>query len=513
MPDSAKNRTFHDSASPVGSDRPRRHGGFAEAGLKFFRQPADQTHGKAARRAPSRGRKSRLTLFEPVSEAFLKTAAEVADGPGAQPADGPVAGDSAELGARPADGTPELAPPATDAPHDARKHDNILPLLGLLAQSDEERSVSLDKGDKEKADKEKTDKEKAEKESQREIARLRHLLEEQRRAMLQAIETLAELETQLNQTRGQLSSAQVELERKKSQYAAAPPKEVRQNMASQSAEIATLRASLQQTEKQLARMRHIREAEQRKAAHRVDEMAVELASVQAKARQQAGFRGRSGWLTPLLAVLTGSVLIIGALTWYQRGAVRAGSGEVRAGSGEVRAGSGENPMGSAENPSSAEAATVARGVTGAVAAGSAVTTIATGSVRTSAAGANPGAAPGTGPVSAGHAAAGGIAGSGMTSIAALRRARTTPAGRTPLPVSSGRADFSGALDRLDYALQAFPGVKPETVLHAVYQSNRQCALLWNEGHPALIYGGGSSASKDSLASALSHCADAIENLR
>lgn len=410
-----------------------------------------------------------------------------------------MAGDSAELGARPADGTPELAPPATDVPHDARKHDNILPLLGLLAQSDEERSVSLDKGDKEKADKEKTDKEKAEKESQREIARLRHLLEEQRRAMLQAIETSAELETQLNQTRGQLSSAQVELERKKSQYAAAPPKEVRQNMASQSAEIATLRASLQQTEKQLARMRHIREAEQRKAAHRVDEMAVELASVQAKARQQAGFRGRNGWLTPLLAVLTGSVLIIGALSWYQRGAVRAGSGE--------------NPMGAAENPSSAEAATVARGVTGAVAAGSAVTTIATGSVLTSAAGANPGAAPGTGPVSAGHVAAGGIAGSGMTSIAALRRARTTPAGRTPLPVSSGRADFSGALDRLDYALQAFPGVKPETVLHAVYQSNRQCALLWNEGHPALIYGGGSSTSKDSLASALSHCADAIENLR
>jgi hypothetical protein len=50
------------------------------------------------------------------------------------------------------------------------------------------------------------------------------------------------------------------------------------------------------------------------------------------------------------------------------------------------------------------------------------------------------------------------------------------------------------------------------VLRAVYRNNKECALVWNGGHPALLFGGG-AVGTNSLASTISQCAHAIEQLR
>jgi len=287
------------------------------------------------------------------------------------------------------------------------------------------------------------------------------MLEEQRRATLQAIHSSAELEKQLNQVRTELSVAQTELDKKKSLYASRP-KDGRQSFSNQAAEIATLRAGLYQAEKQFAREHQIRETESKQASRKVSELAVELAAVHAHSEPRPSFWRRGAWRTALIAVATCAVGVIGAAAYNHHDSASPVA-SLATGASSVNESSANGP-----------------GVTKSGAAERFIADIK-----------RPAATP---------------------DPAALHRVQGEIDGKNTPQASWNHADFSGALDRLDTALLGFPGVKPESVLRAVYRNSKQCALLWNEGHPALLYGTG-PMGQDGLASAVSRCAEAVERLR
>ena len=102
---------------------------------------------------------------------------------------------------------------------------------------------------------------------------------------------------------------------------------------------------------------------------------------------------------------------------------------------------------------------------------------------------------------------------------------TTPAPRvlpaaTPHPVSASsltasQRGFQGALSSLNNALGNFPDRSPEDVFAEVRHRMAKtepsiCAFQWNNGQPALLYGGG--AKTVSIASSLGRCAQAVESL-
>jgi hypothetical protein len=104
--------------------------------------------------------------------------------------------------------------------------------------------------------------------------------------------------------------------------------------------------------------------------------------------------------------------------------------------------------------------------------------------------------------------------SGEIPLPVRRRAgKQSPAG----PSSSNEPTFTKSLDRLTHALSAFPGQDPQAVLLAVSlkqssADNKVCSFAWNDGQPSLLLGSGKSKG-DSLSSALSQCADAVEHFR
>jgi hypothetical protein len=72
--------------------------------------------------------------------------------------------------------------------------------------------------------------------------------------------------------------------------------------------------------------------------------------------------------------------------------------------------------------------------------------------------------------------------------------------------------FAGGMNRLNGALAAFPDRRPEDILREIHRKAASrdpsvCAFEWNNGQPALLYGG---AGKLTLAATVDKCADAIE---
>ncbi len=279
------------------------------------------------------------------------------------------------------------------------------------------------------------------------------MLEEQKRATQQALQSSTQLENQLDEARNELSTSK----KARRQYAAGP-KGGRTNLSSNAAEIATLRSSLYQAEQHLEREHHIREHEARQAKAKVTELAGELAAVH---EEQAGISASTrshwrGWRRIAAVAAVGAVTVVGTLIYELR------------------------------QPASPNASAAPAGVES---AGSAPAVLAPAS------GAPPLAAGVTTPA-------------GIPELAALHRTRKSI--DTPSRVNADEKDFGGAVDRLDNALAAFP--QPEAVLRAVYKNSKDCALVWNDGHPALIFGGDKGGTI-SLAETMSQCAHAIEKLR
>ncbi len=287
-------------------------------------------------------------------------------------------------------------------------------------------------------------------ESQAELEYLKQMLAQQRRTALEAQRASSELEKQLDDARTELSAAKGEVAKTKTEYRAAP-KAARQVFSNQAAEIATLRAGLYQAEKQLAREHQIRETEAKKASRKVDELTIELAVVQQAGTniQTQGFWSRGRKLIIASAAVAAAVL---AAVLYSQLPTLPPNAQAPDGrpSGTLQA--------TVTVPSRTDTSTSPDG-----------------------------------------------------SPATLVRRMGRPAENRPPPSAGKSGDFTHALDQLDNALQAFPGVKPEEVLRAVYRNNKECALVWNDGHPSLLFGSGALGA-DSLASTLAQCAKAVEKL-
>jgi hypothetical protein len=80
-------------------------------------------------------------------------------------------------------------------------------------------------------------------------------------------------------------------------------------------------------------------------------------------------------------------------------------------------------------------------------------------------------------------------------------------------VSVGPREFQVAMGRLNNALANFNGRNPEDILNDVRHASHDatvCAFQWNDGQPALLYGGKNVGI--SLASSLNRCAQAVESV-
>jgi hypothetical protein len=82
----------------------------------------------------------------------------------------------------------------------------------------------------------------------------------------------------------------------------------------------------------------------------------------------------------------------------------------------------------------------------------------------------------------------------------------------PKPDPATPHDFTGSLSRLDSALGAFSGQKPEDVLRRVHLANAAkgisvCSFEWNNGEPSLQFG---EKVGTELGSAMTECAEAVE---
>ena len=290
----------------------------------------------------------------------------------------------------------------------------------------------------------------------KELQQLRQMLEEQKRATLEAIQSSTQLENQLNEARDELITTQTEIVKVRKQYAAGP-KGGRQDLSSNAGEIATLRASLYQAEQHLEREHNIREHEARQAKAKVSKLAGELAAVQEGHPEisPSAFSYWRGWRRIAAITAAAAVAVIGAIVYELR------------------------PPGS-QTESSAPADIAPANSAPAAAA----------------------------PVSnSPPLAAGIITPAGIPELAALHPTRKID---PPPPGAAAGQDFGGAVDRLENALSAFP--QPEAVLRAVYKNSKECALVWNDGHPALLFGSDKGGSI-SLATTMSQCAHAIEQLR
>lgn len=289
-------------------------------------------------------------------------------------------------------------------------------------------------------------------ESQAELEYLKQMLAQQRRTALEAQRASSELEKQLDDARTELSAAKGEVAKTKTEYRAAP-KAARQVFSNQAAEIATLRAGLYQAEKQLAREHQIRETEAKKASRKVNELTIELAVVQQAGANipTPGFWKRRRGRKLILASAAVAAAVLAAVLYSQLPTLRPNE---------------EAPDGRPPGTLQAAVSVPSRTDTNTSPDGSPATPV--------------------------------------------RRLGRSAENRPP-PSTGKSGDFSHALDQLDYALQAFPGVKPEEVLRAVYRSNKECALVWNDGHPSLLFGSGALGA-DSLASTLAQCAKAVEKL-
>ena len=78
-----------------------------------------------------------------------------------------------------------------------------------------------------------------------------------------------------------------------------------------------------------------------------------------------------------------------------------------------------------------------------------------------------------------------------------------------------QSEFSQGVGRLSAAFNKFPGVDPETIMRAVNRKaaasgSSVCAFKWNDGQPALQWGGHGGAS---LSDTLTRCAAAVERFR
>ncbi len=79
---------------------------------------------------------------------------------------------------------------------------------------------------------------------------------------------------------------------------------------------------------------------------------------------------------------------------------------------------------------------------------------------------------------------------------------------------AGRAQFQGAVGRLNHSLSGHFGKAPEEILREVHEKYKAtdpniCAFDWRNGQPSLLYGGGSL----SISQTLQKCADAVDRSR
>jgi hypothetical protein len=261
---------------------------------------------------------------------------------------------------------------------------------------------------------------------------LRQLLKDQQDATLQAVSSLAELQTQL-------TAAQTETAKTRTEYQALA-KASRSGLASHSAELAALKAVAYRAQVDLQREQQARRMEATKAAAKISQLEGQLhVDNQPPAARQPGWRAKAVWLRvcgALMALAFISVAAVFGHSWGQKELAITAPGNREALLSQQSAGS--------------------------------------------------------------------------------------PASRLPRPpmelhpgsdLSRGsQEEFTQALDRLDYALAAFPGRKAEDVLREVRKHKNTCALTWNKGRPSLLFGGG-RITPDTLALTISNCADAVEKLQ
>jgi hypothetical protein len=117
----------------------------------------------------------------------------------------------------------------------------------------------------------------------------------------------------------------------------------------------------------------------------------------------------------------------------------------------------------------------------------------------------------------GHSGTGGDAGPAAVQAAREQGSRPgplAPSSSVKSRLSSGlvsRGAFQKSLSRLNNVLYGPVGVTPEQILRAVRETNAKtnpnvCNFQWNNGQPALYFGGGQS----SLGESLDQCATAVE---
>lgn len=82
-----------------------------------------------------------------------------------------------------------------------------------------------------------------------------------------------------------------------------------------------------------------------------------------------------------------------------------------------------------------------------------------------------------------------------------------PSGLSPEPAAA----LTAAMTQLDSVLSTFPGRSPEDILRQAARIDHSCRMQWNDGHPSLVFGGGSPQS-NSLSSTISQCTEAVKRL-
>lgn len=249
----------------------------------------------------------------------------------------------------------------------------------------------------------------------------------------------------------QLSDARTEIEKSRTQYQAMP-KGGRQALANQAAELSSLKAAAARAQADLQREQRTRYIESTKAAEKIEKLQVRLEVASIPAPAPARWRMGVIWVRACIILMT--LALIGLAAFLQHSSLGALMPGFLATDQKVLAANG-----AADGASSATSITMD---------------------------------------------------GRQASVPDATPYRRVP--RQRLVSEQGSQDqFTQSLDRLDYALAAFPGRKAEDVLREVYKRSRDCALVWNQGRPSLVFGGGKTGP-DALATTISGCADAVEQL-